>query len=203
MCVCARARVCLTSSMVLTATSVSKKILSIFSLSFLSLSLCEKCVCFPVKCLVCPSGLLTLSYCNKLLTDVGETLQLWLLLSRKLATSHLQELSVGADAILKPGLGAFSRYCSVKPRHPFVCRGGDHLLQLRPLADDSLLQDRSLQVRTQVSLSVMETHKCPVSTFLLVLPDGRSAEPLLSSGGVLCHKFWGFPGLVLPDSSGM
>lgn len=64
---CECVRVCLTSSMVLTATSVAKKILYHF------FSLCEKCVCFPVKWLVCSSGLLSLSYCNKLLTDVGGT----------------------------------------------------------------------------------------------------------------------------------
>lgn len=65
--------------------------------------------------------------------------------------SGSQELSAGAAAVLKPGLGAFSRYGSVKPSHPLVRRGGDPLLQLRPLADDGLLQTSSLQASgTQV-----------------------------------------------------
>lgn len=62
----------------------------------------------------------------------------------KTLEKYLQELPIRTGAILKPGLRVFSCYCSVEPGHFFMCSGGNELLQLRPLADDGLLQSCSL-----------------------------------------------------------
>lgn len=63
------------------------------------------------------------------------------------APEYLQEFSICTGAILKPGLRIISCYCSMEPRHFFMGSGGNELLQLRPLADDGLLQTCSLQAQ--------------------------------------------------------
>lgn len=67
----------------------------------------------------------------------------------KTLVKYLQEFSICTGAILKPGLRVFSCNCSMEPGHSFMCSGGNELLQLRPLADDCLLQS------------------CPLNTYMI------------------------------------
>ena len=53
---------------------------------------------------------------------------------------NLQESSVDAGSVLQPGLRVLPGDLAMEPGHLLVGRGGDELLQLRPLADDGLFQ---------------------------------------------------------------
>ena len=58
--------------------------------------------------------------------------------------NNLQESSVDAGSVLQQGLRVFPGDLAVEPGHLLMGRGGDELLQLRPLADDGLFQLRLL-----------------------------------------------------------
>lgn len=64
---------------------------------------------------------------------------------RQQHAEYLQELSVQAIAVLKPGFGIFPPYRSMEPGHFFVRSRGNDLLKFRPLADDGLFKSGSLK----------------------------------------------------------